>query len=395
MREARERLGDAPRSEQLTRAIAALEELVRLQENLAIAQKKRDHWEKRVELAEKVLKAFQESRQALLEELFIQMQAHFNEHCEAMHPGERVRFRLRTLAKGVELDSEMQVGEMVKEGHPLTFLSEGHLDTLGLAVFLAFTQEFNRELPLLVLDDVLTTVDHGHRQRVARLLVEKFADWHLILTTHDRLWGEQLRATARAYGIPVRVYRMRPWDPLTGASIEEWVQEPWEYYRQVAEKMPALAIAGVGRELEKFLNIMRRMLRIAVPGNFNDQYTIGELWAPFRNWVRKHWPLEIPAEWETIILKNEGLLEEIQRVETLWRLRNWSGAHYNEWADSVTPAEAKEFIATVEHLVDLFRCPYQHEDGRRCLAFLQYDPTAKVITCSKKSTEHFSLQAKR
>ncbi len=327
-------------------------------------------------------------------ELFTQIEARFNEYWEALHPDEGIRFRLRTLSKGVGLDAEMQVGDTKKEGHPLTFLSEGHLDTLGLTIFLAFSQEFNSDLPFLVLDDVLTTVDHGHRQRVARLLAEKFADWHLILTTHDRLWGEQLRATARAFGIPVSFYRMRPWDPINGASFEPWSQDPWKYYSEIAEKMPALAIAGAGRELEKFLNTMRRMLRIAVPANFSDQYTIGELWDGFKSWVKKYWPEDIPEEWKEKVLSNEALLQTLQEVERQWRMRNWSGAHYNEWADSVTVDEAKEFIEVTEQLVNRFRCPHENEKGRKCSAFLKYDPNLKAIMCSKRGPAHFQILAR-
>ena len=380
---------------QIERALKGLQEIVSLQSRLHEAQAKQARWQQRADFASKTHKAFLESRDEFLNDVLGQIEDLFNVYWERLHPEEGVKHAMVASAKKVGLTSKMQVGDEEKDGHPLTFLSEGHLDTLGLTIFLAFTKTFNQDLPFLVLDDVLTTVDHGHRQRVARLLAEEFADWHLILTTHDRLWGEQLRATAQAYGIPVTFYRMRPWDPITGVSVEPWDRDPWEYYCEIAEKMPALAIAGAGRELEKFLNLMRRMLRIAVPANLSDHYTIGELWDGFRSWVKKYWPKSIPEEWEESVPSNEDLLRELQEVETLWRMRNWSGAHYNEWADSVTSAEAKEFITAIERLVNRFRCPYEDEEGQRCKAFLKYDPNAKIIVCGKRGPAHFQIQAKR
>lgn len=46
---------------------------------------------------------------------------------------------------------------------PRAFLSEGHLDSLGLCLFLATVRIFNPSGSLLVLDDVLTSIDREHR----------------------------------------------------------------------------------------------------------------------------------------------------------------------------------------------------------------------------------------
>ncbi len=78
------------------------------------------------------------------------------------------------------------------ETHPLNTFSDGHLDSLGLCVFLAFMERSRGNLDLMVLDDVLTTMDAGHRLRVARMLGEVFGGYQLVITTHDPAWAEVL-----------------------------------------------------------------------------------------------------------------------------------------------------------------------------------------------------------
>jgi hypothetical protein len=76
--------------------------------------------------------------------------------------------------------------------HPLSTFSHGHLDSLGLCVFLAFVERSKGDLDLIVLDDVLTTMDAEHRLRVARMLGEEFGGYQLVITTHDPAWAEVL-----------------------------------------------------------------------------------------------------------------------------------------------------------------------------------------------------------
>ena len=83
---------------------------------------------------------------------------------------------------------------------PRAFLSEGHLDSLGLCLFLATVRTFNPPGTMLVLDDVLTSTDKEHRHRVAELLFEEFGDFQLVLTTHDEHWFGILQTKAQAYG---------------------------------------------------------------------------------------------------------------------------------------------------------------------------------------------------
>ena len=53
---------------------------------------------------------------------------------------------------------------------PRAYSSEAHLDSLGLCIFLAFVRRFGQGVPLLVLDDVVSSVDAAHRARICDVL---------------------------------------------------------------------------------------------------------------------------------------------------------------------------------------------------------------------------------
>ena len=46
---------------------------------------------------------------------------------------------------------------------------------------------------LILLDDVVMSVDLGHRYQFCKLLKTQFPDTQFIITTHDRLWAEQMK----------------------------------------------------------------------------------------------------------------------------------------------------------------------------------------------------------
>jgi hypothetical protein len=76
---------------------------------------------------------------------------------------------------------------------PMKYLSESHLNSLGICLFLASAQLFNTAAGFLVLDDIVTSFDHGHRRRLLRLIKEEFAEWQIILLTHERFWFELIQ----------------------------------------------------------------------------------------------------------------------------------------------------------------------------------------------------------
>jgi len=73
-------------------------------------------------------------------------------------------------------------------GHfpPGAYHSEGHQDAMGLCLYLALMNHLlGNRFTIAVLDDVLMSVDSGHRRQVCTLLRENFPNTQFIFTTHD------------------------------------------------------------------------------------------------------------------------------------------------------------------------------------------------------------------
>lgn len=78
---------------------------------------------------------------------------------------------------------------------PQLFLNEARLSGLALALYLGgrlacVPAGESQALKLLVLDDVLVGLDHSNRLPVLDVLASHFADWQVVLLTHDRTWFE-------------------------------------------------------------------------------------------------------------------------------------------------------------------------------------------------------------
>ena len=139
----------------------------------------------RCELAER--KALQEVLDAISDDV--------NAYYLKLHPDEGFdKVCLRpTEARGLEFEFSFH-GEKISP--PGQLMSESHLNTLGICLFLASVRHFNRHTALLVLDDIINSVDAHHRTPLARLLRDEFEDFQLILLTHDPMWFEVVRRTA-------------------------------------------------------------------------------------------------------------------------------------------------------------------------------------------------------
>lgn len=88
--------------------------------------------------------------------------------------------------------------------HPPLFLNEARLTAVAIALFLAgaeaCTPVQEGKPRILVLDDILIGLDMSHRIPVLKLLQQDFADWQILLFTHDRVWYELAREYTKGSG---------------------------------------------------------------------------------------------------------------------------------------------------------------------------------------------------
>jgi len=146
------------------------------------------------QVAETIFSAFSDEKKEKIQGIYDAIQVDVRRFYSMLHPDEPHRDIELAVALGRRASTHLSMESFGRREDPRALASEGHVDSLGLCVFLAFVKKFNEGCSLVVLDDVVTTVDARHRENICKLLHQEFEDRQLILTTHDGVWYEQLCA---------------------------------------------------------------------------------------------------------------------------------------------------------------------------------------------------------
>lgn len=209
------------------------------------------------------------------------------------------------------------------------YFSEANLDLLALLLFLALMEKATEygQPKVLVLDDVLQSVDSVIRLHVAEYLLRRFAKWQLIMTFHDRLWYEEFRALCTIHGHRVVERQIIGWSHDEGPRLIQMGRDASDSLRAAMELAnPQLLCGQAGLLVETMADWLSKNLGTSVTRRHGDKYTLGDTW---------------PGVQKTLCAYE--IAEVVRTVGESSFLRNLSGAHYNEWASSISLAEARTF----------------------------------------------------
>jgi hypothetical protein len=165
--------------------------------------------------------------------------------------------------------------------NPLLHHSESHLDTLGLSYFLALRRRSADQRPnfkVLILDDVMHSVDAAHRGRVCQLLKDYFSDHQIIVTTHDPYLYDRLRETLG--GAKLNYIRLTNWDIDRGPILADPCTDIDRICceENLNKKGPDELSGACGRFMEMLLKRLTERLIVSIPAKFESSYTINDLW---------------------------------------------------------------------------------------------------------------------
>ena len=108
---------------------------------------------------------------------------------------------------------------------PGAYHSEGHQDGMGVCLYLALMKRlFGKQFTFALLDDVVMSVDAGHRYEFCKLLRTHFPETQFVITTHDRLWAEQMRSAGLVTSKTSVVFHSWTIDsgPLVESNLAIW-----------------------------------------------------------------------------------------------------------------------------------------------------------------------------
>lgn len=148
---------------------------------------------------EAVYNQFLDTQKDAFQSFLDQFSGEINQLYQYMNPEENVdEIRLIPLEKddvlqGITLEYSFH---SKKTSPPQKYLSESHLNCLGLVFFLASVKAFNKRNRFFILDDVISSFDTTHRERFGQLLKNKFQDYQVIVLSHEKEWFHRMQNKA-------------------------------------------------------------------------------------------------------------------------------------------------------------------------------------------------------
>jgi ABC-type molybdenum transport system ATPase subunit/photorepair protein PhrA len=282
---------------------------------------------------------------------------------EKVHPGEG----LDKIA--LELDSARRASIKLGAtfaGHdapPQAYFSQSHLDTLGLCIFLALALRDHPADTVLILDDVLGSVDEPHVERVIDMIYEvSGAFQHTVVTTHYRPWREKYRWGWLKPEQACQFIELTSWSIDDGIRIINALPEVERLRTLLTESPidPQVVCSKAGVILEAVLDYLTQKYECAVPRRHGAAYTLGDLLPAISNKLREALKVEIrgsitgaaASSSNTVELK--PILDELTRIA---QTRNAFGAHFKTISFELLDAEAESFAKHVMMLADAMICP--------------------------------------
>ena len=173
----------------------------------------------------------------------------------------------------IHLTSEFAPG--LTDALPSGYFSNAEKHAFVLAFQLAYVKVFNQDAKILILDDLVTSIDAGYRNRIVSLILEEFSDFQIIATTHDDLFFLSMYAGANTDEWTFcRIIRFDPdHGPVfdTFRPTREEMQFMWDH-GQSALTLLRQQMEHDFEQLIKDLGIKMRVLRSAM----FDSYSLNE-----------------------------------------------------------------------------------------------------------------------
>ena len=341
----------------------AWDNLTRLEENLKNYERSIDNCTKSFESYKKseiLYKTFLESRDKILNKLYSEIKDRFVELYRELHLDDEMEFKAIIISESAGVDFKVDFhGRGVNP--PNALHSEGHQDSMGICLYLALAERLTQGfIDLIILDDVMMSVDAPHRREICNLLANFFKGRQFFITTHDQTWARQLQSE----GVIKAKNRIEfsNWTIENGPSVNI-SGDIWDEIDDDLERndIPSAA-AKLRRGSEEYFSQVCSALHAPVRFNLSGQYELGDLlsgaMAEYRNEL-KH-AKEAANSWgNTEELESLKEIDEFSRnVFTRLNMERWAvnpALHYNQWAD-FTPQDFKPVVDIFRDLFSIFQC---------------------------------------
>jgi energy-coupling factor transporter ATP-binding protein EcfA2 len=271
-----------------------------------------------------------------------------------VHPGEGlggIRLYLKPNVIGsLEFEGQFQHKSGVP---PQAYYSDSHLDTLGICVFLALAKHFTTDNSVIILDDVLTSADSNHLDRLIEMLDNEAASFNqLIITTHYRPWLERYRHSGSKQ---VGLIELAPWSLSRGVRATKTKLHIEEITDAVKSGDRQAIASKAGILLEELLRFIA-MNRGKVPLQVDQKFSLGVLAGSIDSKLAKLLKVEEWPAGATAPLTSTELRPLILAATEWSWVRNEVGAHFSVPGFEIPDADVRTFAERTLELAKRLLC---------------------------------------
>lgn len=358
-----------------TKQDAARDFLIVAQERLEAFRAARQRCREGKLKADRAVKAFEvygAITTSALEKIYKNVEAEFAAFYRKINEDDESAFTAKMMPSIGKLAFDV---DFYGRGHfpPGAYHSEGHQDGMGLCLYLALMNHLQGEkFTFAVLDDVLMSVDAGHRREVCALLKVVFPNTQFIFTTHDEIWLRHMKSEGLIKGR--NFAHFRTWTVEFGPT--EWSdRDVWSELDDYLLKNDVRAAAALLRHyLEHFAKEACDKLRANVEFRGDAQFMLGDLLPNATSALGELFKKGKSAaqSWgqrdvlERIAVSEASFSEAKARTGyEVWQIN--TAVHFNEWAG----LQKEDFVPVVsafQSFTGTFSC-------QSCNEMLYVEPT--------------------
>jgi hypothetical protein len=308
-----------------------------------------------------VLALVERERRRFTDNILSAISTRVGELYEAIHPGEGLNQIVLALdaAKRASLEIAANFGGK-NDAPPQAYFSDSHLDTLGLCIFLALAERDAPADKLLVLDDVLGSVDEPHVDRIIEMIYTVSVQFrHCVVTTHYGPWRHKYRWGWLKNG-QCQFVELSRWSLQKGISHSRSIPEAARLHTLLQDPSPdpQAICAKSGVILEAILDFLTQLYECSVPRRAGGQYTLGDLLPAIDGKLRKALRVEHRHEDTAgnVTYQARMLEPHLAELARIAQVRNVTGCHFNALSFDLLDNDAivfgTEVLALADALID-------------------------------------------
>ena len=343
---------------------------------------------KQAELTNKIYDLYAKVSIEALEDIYKQVENVFGELYRSLNSDDEQSFSAKLASGAGKLNLDV---DFYGKGFfpPGAYHSEGHQDSMGICLYLSLMKYLlGDQFTFVVLDDVLTSIDSGHRREVCKMLIKYFPETQFVFTTHDPIWLRHM--IAEGLVASDKTIEFQSWN-VDGGPTQIDEGNVWTKIDDALEINDVHHAASLLRTyLESFFDKVCNSLKAKVVYQNYGSYDLGSLLDPAIKGYKELLAMgkKSATSWgkvedEREILEMELKLSNAKKATSYEQWMINPAIHYNEWANF----QKSDFIPVIEafrQLTGVFVCQDENCGSIKTVLFDRRIP--QTLRCNCEAT---------